>query len=132
MLGKRVAAWLVGVLKSHDTIETWRRQYQIGLEHIRRKIPNRHMMALATRIREFVLPVMLQELGSEEGLALFFAFQRFLDTIVALTTTLVEEGQRRALMTSTGFSDELIDSLQEMVYDDLAMMFQGVLSFEDD
>jgi len=118
-LGVSVGKWLIGILDAHDKPEVWRQQYKIGLEHIRRKIPNRHMMGLATRIREFVLPVMLSSLGQEAGLELYISFQRFLDTIVALTATLVDEGQKQALMRSTGFTEVLIERLQAIVFKEI-------------
>jgi len=111
-----VSKWLLEIIGGHDTPQFWQRHYLIGIQHIKRQIPNRQMMGLATRIREFVLPVMLSDLGPERGLALFLAFQRFLDTVVALTSTLVEVGQKRCLIESTGFSEKLIDKLQSMVF----------------
>ncbi len=120
-LGASVTAWLLGVLEADDTDELWRRHYRIGIEHIRRGIPNRHMMGLATRIRELLLPIMLDKLGQEDGLKLFLAFQRFLDAVVALTATLVDEGQKRCLMRTTGFSEVLIERLQATVFDEIAV-----------
>ncbi|MFC1749972.1 protoglobin domain-containing protein [Pseudomonadota bacterium] len=115
-LGASVGKWLGEVLDAGDTDAFWRRHYQIGLEHIKRQIPNRHMISLATRIRELLLPVMLEKLGTEDGLTLYLAFQRFLDTVVALTITLVDEGQRRCIQESTGFSVDLLNRLQAGVF----------------
>ena len=67
---------------------------------------------------------MLSELGPDKGLALFIAFQRFLDTVVALTATLVEVGQKRCLIESTGFSEKLIDTLQTMVFSKISEELQ--------
>jgi len=119
-LGASVTAWLLEVLEADDQDQLWQRHYRIGIEHIRRRIPNRHMMGLATRIRELLLPMMLDALGQEQGLALFLAFQRFLDAVVALTSTLVDEGQKRCLMRITGFSEVLLDRLQATVFDEIA------------
>jgi hypothetical protein len=119
-LGASVTAWLLEVLEADDQGQLWQRHYRIGIEHIRRRIPNRHMMGLATRIRELLLPMMLDALGQEQGLALFLAFQRFLDAVVALTSTLVDEGQKRCLMRITGFSEVLLDRLQATVFDEIA------------
>ena len=119
-LGASVASWLIEVLDTDDAEGMWRRNYRIGIEHIRRRIPNRHMMGLATRIRELLLPIMLEKVGPEEGLRLYLAFQRFLDAVVALTATLVDEGQKRCLMRVTGFSEILIDRLQATVFDEIA------------
>ena len=124
-LEKSVTVWLVEVLDAKDSPETWQWQYRIGVEHIRRRIPNRHMMVLATKIREWVLPIMIQDLGTEEGIKLYLAFQRFLDTVIALTATLVDEGQRECLKRSTGFTDTLLLRLQEIVFDDIALELQG-------
>ena len=63
-LAKSVTAWLLQMLDAKDSRETWRRQYRIGVEHIRRIIPNRYMMVLATKIRELLLSVMVQNLGT--------------------------------------------------------------------
>jgi len=120
-LGASLGNWLgMVVMQGHDTPDFWRRQFVIGLQHIQRRIPNRHMMILATRLREFLLPVLLDGLGTEDGMELYLAFQRFLDTIVALTATLVDEGQRRCLVTATGISGSLLDRLQESVFDQIA------------
>ncbi len=53
------------------------------------------MVGLASRIKALVLPLMVEELGPKEGIEPFLAFHRFLDAVVALTSTLVEETQRR-------------------------------------
>ncbi len=116
-LGRRLGVWLGDMLDAHDTPEMWHRQFIIGIEHIVRKIPNRQMVGLATRIRELLLPMMLDAFGNEEGLALYFAFQRLLDSVVALTTTLVDEGQRRCLREATGFTPTLIDNLQQIAFE---------------
>ncbi len=114
---RRLAAWLGRLLDSHDTPEFWHAQFVIGIEHIGRRIPNRLMVGLATRIREVLLPLMLDRVGLPEGVDLYLAFQRLLDSIVALTTTLVDEGQRRCLLEATGFSPTLLDNLQSMVFE---------------
>ncbi len=116
-LGQRLGVWLGDMINGHDTPELWHRQFIIGIEHIVRKIPNRQMVGLATRIRELLLPMMLDAFGQEEGLALYFAFQRLLDSVVALTTTLVDEGQRRCLREATGFTPKLIDNLQQIAFE---------------
>lgn len=113
----KLAAWVGELLGAHDTPEFWHRQFVIGIEHIVRRIPNRQMVGLATKIREVLLPLMLQEAGHEEGLRLFLAFQRMLDSVVALTTTLVEEGRRRCLLEATGFSPKLEENLQALVFE---------------
>jgi len=116
-LKRRLGAWVGKLLDAHDTPEFWHRQFIIGIEHIVRRIPNRQMVGLATKIREIVLPLMLDELGDEEGLLLYFAFQRMLDSVVALTTTLVDEGQQRCLLEATGFSPKLVENLQAIVFE---------------
>ncbi len=116
-LKTRLGAWLGDVINGHDTPEFWHRQFIIGIEHIARKIPNRQMVGLATRIREALLPIMLDQLGAEEGLKLYLAFQRMLDSVVALTTTLVDEGQRQCTMEATGFTPVLLANLQTTVFE---------------
>ncbi len=116
-LGERLGVWLEDLLDGHDTTEFWHRQFIIGVEHLVRKIPNRQMVCLASRIREVLLPMMLEMLGNIEGLKLYFAFQRLLDSVVALTTTLVDEGQRKCLLEATGFSEKLIDNLQLVAFE---------------
>ncbi len=116
-LKRRLAAWVGELLEAHDTPEFWHRQFVIGIEHIVRRIPNRQMVGLATKIREVLLPLMLQQLGHEDGLRLYLAFQRMLDSVVALTTTLVDEGQRRCLLEATGFSPKLVENLQAIVFE---------------
>ena len=116
-LGRRLGVWLGDMIDGHDTPEIWHRQFIIGIEHIVRKIPNRQMVGLATRIRELLLPMMLDALGREEGLALYLAFQRLLDSTVALTTTLVDEGQRQCLLEATGFTPRLVENLQGIVFE---------------
>ncbi len=116
-LGNSLGKWLGEVVAGEDTPEFWRRHYLIGLQHIKRGITNRNMLCLATRIREFLLPVMLESLGTEEGMKLYLAFQRFLDTVVALTITLVDEGQRRCIHEATGFTDKLIERLSKSVFE---------------
>ncbi len=115
-LGRRLGIWLKDMLDAGDTEEMWHRQFIIGIEHIVRKIPNRQMVGLATRIRELLLPMMLEEFGKDDGLPLYLAFQRLLDSVVALTTTVVEEGQRRCLLEATGFTTKLIDNLQQIAF----------------
>ncbi len=115
-LGCRLSAWLGEIPEAHDTPEFWHRQFVIGVEHIVRRIPNRQMVGLATRIRELVLPMMLDALGPDEGLALYLAFQRLLDSVVALTTTLVDEGQNQCLLEATGFTQRLADNLRGLVF----------------
>jgi len=121
----KLAVWLNEVIDGHDTPEMWHRQFVIGIEHIVRKIPNRQMVGLATRIREIVLPMMLDGLGREEGLALYLAFQRLLDSVVALTTTLVDEGQRRCLLEATGFTPKLAENLQALVFKNIRRELAG-------
>jgi len=116
VLKSRLSAWLDQLSDAHDTPEFWHRQFVIAIEHIVRRIPNRQMVGLATRIRGILLPMMLEQLGPEEGLHLYLAFERMLDSVVALTTTLVSEGQRRCLLEATGFSPELVDNLQAIVF----------------
>ena len=123
-LKARLGAWLGRVVDGHDTPEFWRSQFVIALEHIVRRIPNRQMVGLATRIREAVLPLMLEQAGPEAGLELFLAFQRLLDSIVALTTTLVEEGQRRCLLEATGFTPALAANLQSLVFETIRKELQ--------
>ncbi|GEM_PF-5451237 len=115
-LKRRLGQWIGRVLDARDTPEFWRSQFVIAIEHIGRRIPNRQMVGLATRVREVLLPMMLEQEGPEAGLDLFLAFQRLLDSIVALTTTLVDEGQRRCLLEATGFTPMLADNLQSMVF----------------
>jgi len=115
-LGRRLSAWLGEVLEAHDTPEFWHRQFIIGVEHIVRKIPNRQMVGLATRIRGLLLPMMLDSLGPEDGVRLFAAFSRLLDSVVALTTTLVDEGQSQCLLEATGFTQRLADNLRGLVF----------------
>jgi len=115
-LKTRLGSWIGRVIEGHDTPDFWHDQFVIAIEHIVRRIPNRQMVGLASRIREALLPMMLEQLGAEEGLGLFLAFQRMLDSIVALTTTLVDEGQRRCLLEATGFTEKLADNLQSMVF----------------
>ncbi len=118
-------AWLGEVLDGHDSPAFWHRHYLIGIQHIQRNIPNRHMQVLATRIRELLLPLMLDKLGSEKGLELYLAFQRFLDTVVALTTSLVELGQVRCLSTATGMSPTLLERLQATAFQEIADELRG-------
>jgi len=113
-LKTRLGVWIGELLEAHDTPSFWQRQLVIGLEHILRRIPNRQMVGLATKIREAVLSLAIQDLGPEEGLELFFAFQRVLDSVVALTTTIVDEGHRRSLLEATGFTPELALRLEAM------------------
>lgn len=109
-----LANWLVDLLTTgEDTQEFWRKQYIIGYQHIKRDIPNRHMMGLGSRIKELVLPIMLKELGVEEGCALFLSFQRFLDMVIGLTCCLVEEGKRKCLRDATGFTPTLLEFLED-------------------
>jgi len=46
------------MLDAKDSPKTWRRQYRIRVEHIHRRISNRHMMDLTIKIRELLLSVM--------------------------------------------------------------------------
>lgn len=113
-----VARWLMGILESgSDSFDFWRRQYVIGYQHIKRKIPNRHMIGLGNRIKAFAAPAMVAELGPERGMELFLALHRLLDMIIALTCTLVEEGQRRCLEEATGFSPQLRERLEQTTLD---------------
>ncbi len=124
-LKTRLGAWIGEILEAHDTEQFWRRQLIIGLEHILRRIPNRQMTGLATRIREIVLPLALEDLGTEEGLDFFFAFQRMLDSVVALTTTIVNEGYRRSLLEATGFTPELANRLESLTLKSLRAELGG-------
>ncbi len=117
--------WLGEVLDGHDSPTFWHRHYLIGIQHIQRNIPNRHMQVLATRIRQLLLPLMLDKLGQHEGLDLYLAFQRFLDTVVALTTSLVEIGQVRCLSTATGMSPKLLERLQATAFQEIADELRG-------
>ncbi len=118
-LGQSLVTWLGEVLEGHDDSAFWRRHYLIGIQHIQRKIPNRHMQILSTQIRELLLPLMLEKLGREDGLELYLSFQRFLDAVVALTTSLVDLGQARCLSSSTGMSQQLLDRLQATAYEEI-------------
>jgi len=124
-LKRRLGVWLGEILEAHATEQFWTRQLVIGLEHIQRRIPNRQMVGLATRIREVVLKLAIEDLGVEEGVELYLAFQRMLDSVVALTTTVVDEGYRRSLLEATGFTWELAERLEAMTLRSLKAELTG-------
>lgn len=117
-LKQRLGRWLIDVLMSgQDTPDFWRRQFRIGYAHLKQTVSNRYMVGLASRIKGLVLPLMVQELGPEGGVQLFLAFQRFLDTIVALTSTLVEETQQRMLYEAFNIRPALAERLERMLFE---------------
>ncbi|NOY63201.1 MAG: hypothetical protein GXP10_08655 [Gammaproteobacteria bacterium] len=117
--------WVLSLVEGHDDDEFWKKQYLIGLAHIRREVPNRYMLTMASRSREFFLQAMVSELGADEGVRLFLAFQHVVDATVALTTTLVDEGRKKGLLQATGWTPPLMRNMLKTVYADIARKIEA-------
>ncbi|NOY72787.1 MAG: hypothetical protein GXP14_10480 [Gammaproteobacteria bacterium] len=116
--------WVVALLEGHDEDSYWRAQYLVGLAHVRRKVANRYMISIANRLKEFYLPKMIDQLGTEEGIKTFISFQRILDSGVALTVTLVDEAFKMVIEENTGWTEALMQKMQESVFVQIAKKFQ--------
>ncbi len=117
--------WVVALLEGHDEDRYWRAQYLVGLAHVRRKVANRYMISIANRLREFYLPKMIDQLGTEEGIKTFISFQRILDSGVALTVTLVDEAFKMVIEENTGWTEALMQKMQESVFAQIAKKLQN-------
>lgn len=99
--------WYLDLFKIDDDEFFWKMQVRIAFFHVKRKVYNEFMISGGTLLQGLFLTNAVKTFGEEKGVALSMAFNRILDTVIAITAALYDKIIREV----TQVSQEDIDSM---------------------
>lgn len=100
--------WYLEVVTGKVSSEWWRRQWFVGLVHIKRKVPNAFMIGAMSRIQQVFLANCLKEMPIDTAEAVYGAFKRLTDVVVGLIAEGYFENYFIALERTVGFKRSLV------------------------
>ncbi len=111
---KTLRDWYLEAVSGKLKENFWQHQWFVGIVHIKRKVPNRFMIAMMSKVQEQFLQKSLQALPETEAIALFSAFKRLSDAVVGLIAESYLENYFSALENTVGFKRTLVQRMMEV------------------
>lgn len=81
---KTLREWYEKLFEGNYDEAFWLWQWYVGVVHIKRKIYNRYMLAMMSRVQQVFLRKALEELPHDEAVRLCLAFKRLTDVIAGI------------------------------------------------
>ncbi|GAB6068128.1 hypothetical protein JCM13664_14470 [Methylothermus subterraneus] len=114
---KTLREWYLEIASGKLDKKFWSHQWFVGVVHIKRKVPNRFMIGMMSRVQELFLHKSLEALPREEALELYAAFKRVSDMVVGLIAESYLENYFQALENTVGFKRTLVQRMMEVEID---------------
>jgi hypothetical protein len=114
---KTLRDWYLEVVSGELSEKFWQHQWFIGIVHIKRRVPNRFMLAMVSKVQQLFLQKSLQTLSPEEAIALFSAFKRLGDAVAGVIAESYLENYFSALENTVGFKRTLVQRMMEVEID---------------
>lgn len=122
---RTLADWLHEIASGRFRDDFWRRQWIVGLVHVKRHVETAWVVAIMGRLQLRFLERALAELERPAALELFAAFKRASDVVVALVAQGFHRGYREAVADVSGMSPALIDRMADVAVDKLLRRARG-------
>lgn len=106
--------WYLEVVSGKIDNSFWRKQWLVGLVHIKRKVSNAFMLGMMSKVQQVFLDKSLENLPPDQAKALYGAFKRVTDVIAGLVAEGYLENYFIALERTVGFKRSLIARMLEV------------------
>ncbi|MCX8049332.1 MAG: protoglobin domain-containing protein [Methylohalobius sp.] len=106
--------WYHEVASGRIDSDFWRKQWMVGLVHIKRQVSNAFMLGMMSKVQQVFLSKCFQELPLAEAVALYMAFKRVTDVVAGLIAEGYFENYFIALERTVGFKRSLVARMLEL------------------
>ncbi|MBN2701350.1 MAG: hypothetical protein JXR29_07870 [Methylothermaceae bacterium] len=106
--------WYLEVAAGKVSSEWWRRQWFVGLVHIKRKVSNAFMIGTMSRVQQVFLANCLKEMAVDEAEAVYGAFKRITDVVMGLIAEGYFENYFIAMERTVGFKRSLVQRMLDV------------------
>ncbi len=96
---KTLSEWYRGLFEEADkNFFIW--QWYVGIVHIKRKVYNRYMLGMISKVQQIFMDKAIQNLPMEEALELYRAFKKITDVIAGIIAESYHQTYVESLQTS--------------------------------
>ncbi len=114
-----VKKWYIDVTSGNVDRDFWRRQYLIGLVHLKHGVENSFRLGMMSVVQQLFLLECLKELDKNEAVKLYLSFKKVTDVISGITAEGYFPNLVVAIQRTTGIKKQVMDKMVNLEIDTL-------------